>query len=107
MSDHTVFDVHDVSNAGSCGCDEDEKDVPALDVRPIPHAIRHGTVFGALGAIRVGKAMDIIAPHDPKPLLAQIADREQGAIAVEYLHPGPDTWVLRLSRTSNVPDSVQ
>ena len=34
----------------SCGCGADEGE-PTLDVRLIPHAIRHATVFGALSAI--------------------------------------------------------
>jgi len=73
--------------------------VPRLDVRAIPHAIRHGAVFGALQAIPVGRSMELVAPHDPKPLLAQIAAREAGVIAVRYLVEGPDAWTLRLTRT--------
>ena len=63
-----------------------------------PHAIRHATVFGALGAIKPGQSMVLVAPHDPKPLLAQIADREQGTISVTYLDEGPEAWRLRLTR---------
>lgn len=87
--------LQDVSD---CGCNEHERPVPELDVRPVPHAIRHATVFGALSAIRVGRSLDLVAPHDPKPLLAQIADRENGAIEVEYLVSGPEAWTLRLTR---------
>jgi uncharacterized protein (DUF2249 family) len=43
--------------------------------------------------------MVLVAPHDPLPLLAQIADREGGAIDVSYLQRGPDAWRLRLDRT--------
>mgnify|MGYP002738826642 CR=1 FL=1 len=90
--------VTDVSASGcACGCTDEG--VPVLDVREIPHAIRHATVFGALGAVPTGGSLDLIAPHDPKPLLAQIADRENGAIDVEYLVPGPQAWTLRLTRT--------
>lgn len=89
--------VQDVS--GGCTCGEHDVQVPELDVRSIPHAIRHATVFGALTAVKVGGALDLVAPHDPKPLLAQIADREAGAIDVEYLVPGPEAWTLRLTRT--------
>lgn len=94
---HQRLTVHDVSD--SCGCADDDSTVPALDVRAVPHAIRHATVFGALGAIPVGGSMDLVAPHDPKPLLAQIADREQGAIDVNYREEGPEAWTLRLTRT--------
>ena len=83
----------------SCGCGADEGE-PTLDVRLIPHAIRHATVFGALSAIAPGDSLVIVAPHNPKPLLAQIADRENGAIAVTYLVEGPEAWSLRLTRAA-------
>ena len=82
----------------SCGCGCSDDGVPELDVRPIPHAIRHATVFGALGAVPRGGSMVLVAPHDPRPLLAQIADRESGAIEVSYLTQGPDAWRLLLRR---------
>ena len=83
----------------ACGCGA-ETGEPVLDVRLIPHAIRHASVFGALTAIAPGDSMVIVAPHNPKPLLAQIADREHGAIAVTYLVEGPDEWSLRLTRAA-------
>lgn len=86
-------------NSGcNCGCGH-ESAVPELDVRQIPHAIRHATVFGALSAIVSGQSMILVAHHDPKPLLAQIADRENGTIAVTYLTEGPEEWRLELKRS--------
>lgn len=96
MTDPSSLTVQDVSSGCACGCTDEG--VPALDVRTVPHAIRHASVFGALGAITVGNSMDLIAPHDPKPLLAQINDREDGAIEVVYLQEGPEAWTLRLTR---------
>ncbi|MGW3658263.1 DUF2249 domain-containing protein [Streptomyces sp. NPDC005151] len=83
---------------GVCGCGgaEDEA-LPELDVRGVPHALRHATVFGALDAIPAGSAMVLIAPHDPLPLLAQIEDRSPGIFSVEYLERGPAAWRLQLS----------
>ncbi|GGM94496.1 hypothetical protein GCM10009721_21010 [Terrabacter tumescens] len=89
--------VSDIS-APACGCGCSDDGEPELDVRVIPHAIRHATVFGALGAVPAGGSMRLVAPHDPKPLLAQIAERESGAIEVTYLVTGPDVWTLRLAR---------
>lgn len=82
----------------NCGCGHDEA-APELDVRQIPHAIRHGAVFGALGAIGSGQSLILVAPHDPKPLLAQIAERENGAFAVSYLTEGPEEWRMELKRS--------
>lgn len=83
-----------------CGCSEHEADVPRLNASQIPHAIRHAAVFGALDSIRPSFAMDLVAPHDPKPLLAQAEERYAGAIDVSYLVRGPEEWVLRLTKTA-------
>ncbi|UXY29805.1 DUF2249 domain-containing protein [Streptomyces sp. HUAS TT20] len=83
---------------GTCGCGgSDETDVPELDVRDVPHSLRHATVFGAIAAVPSGRAMILVAPHDPLPLLGQIEDRHPGAFAVEYLQRGPDAWRLLLT----------
>lgn len=87
-----------VGCGGICGCGGAEETVePELDVREVPHALRHATVFGALDAVPPGTAMVLIAPHDPLPLLAQIEQRSPGAFVVEYLERGPEAWRLRLS----------
>ncbi|MGW5970926.1 DUF2249 domain-containing protein [Streptomyces sp. NPDC055186] len=84
---------------GACGCGgHDEADVPELDARAVPHALRHATVFGALDAVPAGRAMVLIAPHDPLPLLGQLERRDPGAFAVEYLERGPEAWRLLLTR---------
>ncbi|MFF5185816.1 DUF2249 domain-containing protein [Streptomyces sp. NPDC000345] len=83
---------------GACGCGgSDETDVPELDVRDVPHSLRHATVFGAIAAVPSGRAMVLVAPHDPLPLLGQIEDRHPGAFAVEYLERGPQAWRLLLT----------
>lgn len=83
---------------GACDCGgADETAEPELDVREVPHALRHATVFGALDAVPAGTAMVLVAPHDPLPLLAQIEQRSPGAFEVEYLERGPEAWRLRLS----------
>ncbi len=85
---------------GNCGCGEaaDEASTPVLDVRAVPHAIRHATVLGAVDAIPVAGAIVLVAPHDPIPLLAQIQSRTNGAFSVDYEQRGPDVWRLRLNR---------
>ncbi|MFE9880274.1 DUF2249 domain-containing protein [Streptomyces sp. NPDC005784] len=83
---------------GVCGCGGAEEGAePELDVREVPHALRHATVFGALDAVPAGTAMVLVAPHDPLPLLAQIEQRNPGIFSVEYLERGPEAWRLRLS----------
>jgi uncharacterized protein (DUF2249 family) len=84
---------------GACGCGAAEEAEPELDVREVPHALRHATVFGALDAVPAGTAIVLVAPHDPLPLLAQIEQRNPGVFSVEYLERGPEAWRLRLSHS--------
>jgi uncharacterized protein (DUF2249 family) len=86
--------------AHACGCGGHDEVDPVLDVRTIPHAIRHATVFGAFDAIAPGAALVIVAPHRPLPLLAQLADR--APIDVEYLVDGPEAWHVRITRVAQV-----
>lgn len=86
---------------GGCACGEtDGPDLPELDARTVPHAIRHATIFGALDAVRPGGGMVLVAPHDPLPLLRQLEDRAPGAYSVDYLERGPEAWRLRFVRVA-------
>lgn len=85
-------------HGGDCGCEDDGASVPTLDARVIPHAIRHAAVFGVLEALRPGIRVDLLAPHDPLPLLAQIERRWGGDIEHAYIERGPDAWRLRFTR---------
>ncbi|PMU66022.1 DUF2249 domain-containing protein, partial [Pseudomonas sp. GP01-A5] len=67
-----------------------------LDVRTIPHAIRHGAVIGAFAQLQPGASMVLIAPHNPLPLLSQL--EQIGSVGVEYLVEGPDEWHLKLTK---------
>ena len=82
-----------------CTCSEaDGHAAPVLDARAIPHAIRHGAIFGALDSLASGSALVLVAPHDPQPLLAQARDRYPEGLEVEYLQSGPEAWHIRLQR---------
>ncbi|WP_137724134.1 DUF2249 domain-containing protein [Prescottella subtropica] len=83
---------------GGCACGEHDPDIPELDVRTIPHAIRHATVFGAFDAVTPGESMILIAHHDPIPLLRQLAQRTDGHLEVTYEQRGPEAWRLMLTR---------
>ncbi|MGP9683844.1 MULTISPECIES: DUF2249 domain-containing protein [unclassified Brachybacterium] len=85
-------------HAEHSGHDHDDAQVPRLDAAAIPHSIRHAAVLGALDSIRPGFSMDLVAPHDPKPLLAQAQARYDAGVDIDYLVSGPDEWVLRLTR---------
>lgn len=90
------FPLHAESTGCPCG-HADEGEV-VLDTRQIPHAIRHATIFGALGAIAPGFSLDLVANHRPDPLLAQLEERHPGAFAVAFVEDGPELWRLRFTR---------
>jgi uncharacterized protein (DUF2249 family) len=84
----------------ACTCGEENSKRVVLDARLIPHAIRHATIFGALDSIETGASIDLIASHDPLPLLAQLKARNPGAFEISYLLEGPKDWALRITRVA-------
>jgi len=91
--------VHADGTACTCG-EKDDANFPPLDVRSVPHAIRHAVVFGALDAVKPGLGIVLIAPHDPLPLLAQIQQRNPGRFETEYLVRKPAEVHIRLTRVA-------
>lgn len=92
---------HATTGAGpshTCGCGESDADDPVLDVREVPHSIRHATVFGAFDAVPVGGALVLVASHDPIPLLHQLDHRSSGRLVIDYEQRGPEVWRLRLTK---------
>lgn len=90
----------------ACGGHAEESARPVLDARQVPHHIRHATVFGALDAVAVGGGLELIAPHDPLPLLAQIQERHPDVFDVTYLQRGPDAWRIAFDRRVGEPAGV-
>ena len=84
------------STGHSCACGGHADSTPVLDVRPIPHSIRHATVFGAFDAIPAGWSLIIVAPHAPMPLLKQLSER--APIEWEFLEEGPEAWRVKITR---------
>ena len=69
--------------------------LPRLDANTLDPSIRHGAILGALDGAPNG--IELIAPHDPQPLLAQIEERWPGQFDVSYLER--DTaWRLAIIR---------
>ena len=82
----------------TCGCGHHDEDLPVLDARTIPHAIRHAAILGSLASLTPGRAMALIAPHDPLPLLAQIREAYGDGIEIGYRERGPEAWTLTFTR---------
>jgi uncharacterized protein (DUF2249 family) len=86
------------AGTSSCACGHEDESEIVLDTRTIPHAIRHATIFGALGAIAPGFSLDLVANHNPLPLIAQLEAKQPGDFTVTYLSDGPEEWKLRFTR---------
>lgn len=82
----------------SCGCGEHDVELPELDARTIPHAIRHGAILGSLAQLAPGAGMILAAPHNPLPLLRQIDEQFNGSVQISYVEEGPEVWRLKLVR---------
>ena len=96
-----------VEENGSCGCGcgcghadaVDSGSEPSdLDVRSLPHALRHEQIFAAVNTLAPGEFFVLANDHDPKPLRFQFEAQAPGTIGWEYLAEGPDVWRVRISR---------
>jgi len=91
-----------MSNTTGCRCGaHDETTVPAvplINMLDIPHAVRHGAVIGAIIQLPRGGELDVVAPHNPLPMMAQLEDVAPGQFARTYLTEGPEQWTVRFTR---------
>lgn len=85
---------------GGCQCGHAEVDLPELDARQLPHAVRHGAILGAVASLQPGAAMVLVAPHDPLPLLAQMREAYGDAIQVDYVDRAPEAVRVKLTKVS-------
>lgn len=72
-----------------------------LDVRNLPHANRHGTIFGLLGRLVVGQALVITVDHDPQPLRYQLDAIHGGEFSWDYLEKGPAVFRVAIRRQAD------
>jgi uncharacterized protein (DUF2249 family) len=57
-------------------------------------------VLATVAALPAGDAVVLVAPHAPRPVLAQIDERFPGQIEARWLESGPEVWRIRLERLS-------
>lgn len=71
-----------------------------LDVRELPHGLRHEEIFKAVGRLEAGESFVLANDHDPVPLRYQLDAAAPGRISWEYLAQGPQVWRVRIGRIS-------
>ena len=71
-----------------------------LDVRETPPRVRHPLIFQTFDDLQPGQAFVLVNDHDPKPLRYQLAAEREGTFVWEYLEEGPETWQVRIGKTS-------
>ena len=71
---------------------------PDLDVRDLPPAQRHATIFGACHALLPGAGFVLVNDHDPRPLRYQLEAEHPGEFTWDYRQSGPDVWQVRIGR---------
>jgi uncharacterized protein (DUF2249 family) len=71
---------------------------PDLDVRDMPPAQRHETIFATYEDLAPGAAFVLVNDHDPKPLRYQFEAEHAGQFIWEALVAGPEVWRVRIGR---------
>ncbi len=82
---------------GGCGCGGQAVE-PELNIQVLPRQIRHGAVLGALASLAPGESMLLVAPHEPRRLLAQVDATFPGIFAVTPVESEPDNVRVRFAR---------
>jgi uncharacterized protein (DUF2249 family) len=73
---------------------------PKLDVRGLPPAQRHETIFTSYQNLASGTGFVLVNDHDPKPLRYQFEAEHAGEFTWDYLEAGPEAWRVRIGRAS-------
>lgn len=84
------------SEAG--GSRQSAKPSSELDVRDLPPAQRHESIFASYADLAPGSAFILINDHDPKPLYYQFEAEHSGEFSWDYLQAGPEEWRVRIGR---------
>ena len=69
-----------------------------LDVRILPHAQRHATIFAILERLQSGQALIITNDHDPMPLGYQLQAIYGDKYSWSYLENGPEKWRVAMRK---------
>lgn len=75
-----------------------QKVTSTIDVRTLPPAQRHSTIFATWNKLNANEAFELVNDHDPKPLYYQFAAEHQGQFTWDYLEQGPAVWRVNIGK---------
>jgi uncharacterized protein (DUF2249 family) len=73
-------------------------DIPELDVRSDPPAVRHQRIFDTFAGLAPGAAFILVNDHDPVPLRYQFIAEHPDEVEWQALEEGPEVWRVRIGR---------
>ncbi|WP_200531218.1 DUF2249 domain-containing protein [Halorubrum sp. LN27] len=88
-----------IAKTGASAADgEDDDVITRFDVREIPKSERHETIHHRYGMIPDGETMEIVAPHEPRPLRGEFRDRYGDAFDWEVAENRPGRCRVRITK---------
>jgi uncharacterized protein (DUF2249 family) len=69
-----------------------------IDVRTLPHATRHATIFRSFDALEPGEAITLVVDHEPRHLLQQLLTTRAGSFDWSWLEKGPERVRVEIRR---------
>ena len=69
-----------------------------LDVTQFPPQDKHRVIFETFDNLALGRKMEVMNDHDPKPLYYQFQAERSDQFKWEYLEEGPDVWRVSIEK---------
>jgi len=82
----------------------DEDIVTRYDVREIPKPERHPTIHHRYGMIPEGGTMELIAPHEPRPLQREFRQQYGDAFTWEVVDSEPGRYRVQITKTGSTEE---
>jgi uncharacterized protein (DUF2249 family) len=80
---------------------DDEDVVTRYDVRDIPKEERHPTIHHRYGMLPEGGTMELVAPHEPRPLRGEFRERYGNAFAWEVVENEPGRCRVHVTKEAD------
>lgn len=79
--------------------------MPTLDLRPLPPAERHRTIFVQLDELAPGEVLELVNDHRPTPLRYELEATRVGQFRWEDGDDGPERFTARITCDARIVDA--